>query len=57
VGEFGIGMALAAEAWPAAKRVSTSSYSGLAWQFGVLAAALLISALLPITGWRGMSAQ
>jgi MFS family permease len=53
-GEFGIGMALAAEAWPAAKRASASSYVGLGWQFGVLAAALLTPALLPIIGWRGM---
>ena len=53
-GEFGIGMALAAEAWPAAKRASASSYVGLGWQFGVLAAALATPALLPIIGWRGM---
>jgi MFS family permease len=53
-GEFGIGMALAAEAWPAAKRASASSYVGLGWQFGVLAAALMTPALLPIIGWRGM---
>jgi MFS family permease len=53
-GEFGIGMALAAEAWPAAKRASASSYVGLGWQFGVLAAALITPALLPIVGWRGM---
>jgi MFS family permease len=53
-GEFGIGMALAAEAWPAAKRARASSYVGLGWQFGVLAAALMTPALLPIIGWRGM---
>ena len=53
-GEFGIGMALAAEAWPAAKRAQASSYVGLGWQFGVLAAALATPALLPIIGWRGM---
>ncbi|HYZ72605.1 MAG TPA: MFS transporter [Chthoniobacterales bacterium] len=53
-GEFGIGMALAAEAWPAAKRAQASSYVGLGWQFGVLAAALVTPALLPIIGWRGM---
>ena len=53
-GEFGIGMALAAEAWPAAKRARASSYVGLGWQFGVLAAALVIPALLPVIGWRGM---
>jgi len=45
-GEFGIGMALAAEAWPARHRARVSSYVALGWQVGVLAAALL--------GWRGM---
>jgi MFS family permease len=53
-GEFGIGMALAAEAWPAAKRAQASSCVGLGWQFGVLAAALVTPALLPFIGWRGM---
>jgi MFS family permease len=53
-GEFGIGMALVAEAWPAAKRARVSSYVGLGWQSGVLAAALLTPLLLPVIGWRGM---
>ncbi|HMJ44004.1 MAG TPA: MFS transporter [Pseudolabrys sp.] len=53
-GEFGIGMALAAEAWPASKRARVSSYVGLGWQAGVLAAALVTPFLLPIIGWRGM---
>ncbi|PLZ00731.1 MFS transporter [Burkholderia sp. WAC0059] len=53
-GEFGIGMALVAEAWPAAQRARASSYVGLGWQAGVLAAALLTPALLPVVGWRGM---
>src|SRR5262249_40458514 len=35
-GEFGIGMALAAEAWPAHKRARATSYVGLGWQAGVL---------------------
>ena len=55
-GEFGIGMALAAEAWPAAKRARASSLVGLGWQSGVLAAALLTPLLLPAIGWRGMFA-
>ncbi len=55
-GEFGIGMALAAEAWPAAKRARVSSYVGLGWQAGVLLAALLTPLLLPTIGWRGMFA-
>jgi MFS family permease len=53
-GEFGIGMALAAEAWPAAKRARVSSYVGLGWQAGVLVAALVTPMLLPVIGWRGM---
>ena len=53
-GEFGIGMALAAEAWPARHRARVSSYVGLGWQVGVLAAALLTPLLLPVIGWRGM---
>ncbi|WP_109480223.1 MFS transporter [Paraburkholderia sp. C35] len=55
-GEFGIGMALVAEAWPAALRARASSYVGLGWQLGVLAAALLTPLLLPVIGWRGMCA-
>ncbi|PJG85349.1 MFS transporter [Conservatibacter flavescens] len=53
-GEFGIGMALAAEAWPARHRARASSYVALGWQVGVLGAALLTPALLPYIGWRGM---
>ena len=55
-GEFGIGMALVAEAWPASKRARASSYVGLGWQCGVLAAALVTPMLLPVIGWRGMFA-
>jgi benzoate transport len=53
-GEFGIGMALVAEAWPAQKRARASSYVALGWQAGVLAAALVTPLLLPVIGWRGM---
>ena len=53
-GEFGIGMALAAEAWPAYKRARATSYVALGWQAGVLTAALITPALLPHIGWRGM---
>lgn len=53
-GEFGIGMALAAEAWPAKHRARVSSYVALGWQCGVLGAALLTPLLLPTIGWRGM---
>jgi MFS family permease len=53
-GEFGIGMALVAEAWPAKQRARGCSYVALGWQAGVLCAALLTPALLPSIGWRGM---
>ena len=53
-GEFGIGMALAAEAWPAKHRAKATSYVALGWQLGVLGAALLTPLLLPAIGWRGM---
>ncbi len=53
-GEFGIGMALAAEAWPASKRARVSSYVALGWQVGVLLAAFVTPLLLPVIGWRGM---
>lgn len=53
-GEFGIGMALIAETWPANRRNRASSYVGMGWQAGVLAAALLTPLLLPYIGWRGM---
>lgn len=52
-GEFGIGMALAIEAWPA-HRAKAASYVALGWQVGVLAAALLTPVLLSHIGWRGM---
>lgn len=53
-GEFGIGMALAIEAWPARHRAKAASYVALGWQIGVLGAALLTPLLLPHIGWRGM---
>jgi MFS family permease len=53
-GEFGIGMALVAESWPAAKRARASSYVGLGWQAGVFVAAIATPLLLPTIGWRGM---
>lgn len=53
-GEFGIGMALAAEAWPASKRARVSSYVAIGWQSGVLLAAFVTPLLLPWIGWRGM---
>lgn len=55
-GEFGIGMTLAAEACPPSMRARVSSYVGLGWQAGVLAAALVTPLLYPVIGWRGMFA-
>lgn len=55
-GEFGIGMALAAEAWPAKYRARAASLVGLGWQSGVLLAAIVSGVLLPIVGWRGLFA-
>jgi MFS family permease len=55
-GEFGIGMALVAETWPSEKRGRATSYVGLGWQLGVLAAAVVTPILLPLIGWRGMFA-
>ena len=53
-GEFGIGMALAAEACRPEQRARMASYVGLGWQAGVLAAALITPWLLPLIGWRGI---
>ena len=47
---------MVAEAWPASKRARASSYVGLGWQAGVLAAAFMTPILLPVIGWRGMFA-
>ena len=53
-GEFGIGMALVAEAWPARLRARACAYVALGWQAGVLVAALMTPLFLPWIGWRGM---
>ncbi|WP_034945353.1 MFS transporter [Erwinia oleae] len=53
-GEFGIGMALIAEAWPANKRNRASAWVGIGWQLGVLLAAFITPLLLDVIGWRGM---
>ncbi len=53
-GEFGIGIALVSETWPATLRARAASYVALGGQAGILAAALLTPILLPRIGWRGM---
>ncbi|HJP73979.1 MAG TPA: MFS transporter [Pseudonocardiaceae bacterium] len=55
-GEFGIGMTLAAETWPARLRARATSLVGLGWQAGVLVAALLSAPVLASWGWRGLFA-
>nr|WP_279119149.1 MFS transporter [Snodgrassella alvi] len=53
-GEFGIGMAMIAEVWPASKRNRASAFVGIGWQLGVLAATFITPFLLQHIGWRGM---
>ncbi|MEU0386910.1 MFS transporter [Streptomyces chartreusis] len=55
-GEFGIGMALAAEAWPNRLRARATALVGLGWQFGVLMAALCSPFIIEHWGWRGLFA-
>lgn len=53
-GEYGIGMALVAEAWPKNKQGRASSYVSVGAQYGVILAALLSAAILPTLGWRAL---
>lgn len=53
-GEYGIGMALVAEAWPKDKQGRASSYVSVGAQYGVILAALLSAIILPILGWRAL---
>jgi MFS family permease len=53
-GEYGIGMALVAEAWPKNKQGRASSYVSVGAQYGVILAALLSAMILPSWGWRGL---
>ncbi|MFT8322159.1 MAG: MFS transporter [Bacillus sp. (in: firmicutes)] len=53
-GEYGIGMALVAEAWPKNKQGRASSYVSIGAQFGVIIAALLSAIILPTLGWRAL---
>jgi MFS family permease len=53
-GEYGIGMALVAEAWPKNKQGRASSYVSVGAQYGVILAALLSAMILPAYGWRGL---
>ncbi len=53
-GEYGIGMALVAEAWPKNKQGRASSYVSVGAQYGVILAALLSAIILPTFGWRAL---
>ncbi|QDP97212.1 MFS transporter [Microlunatus elymi] len=53
-GEFGIGMTLAAEATPARLRARATSWVGIGFQCGVLAAALVSAPIISVFGWRGL---
>ena len=53
-GEFGIGMTLVAETWPADKRARATAGVAIGWQLGVVLAAVLAAAVLPAYGWRGL---
>src|SRR3954467_8908681 len=53
-GEYGIGMALVAEAWPKNKQGRASSYVSTGAQIGFILAALLRAIILPTLGWRAL---
>lgn len=53
-GEFGIGMTLAAEAVRARYRARATSWVGIGFQLGVLAAALVSAPVLSLWGWRAL---
>lgn len=51
-GEYGIGMSLAAEAFPKEQRGKISSYIGVGGQVGSIVAAVAAAIVFPIGGWR-----
>lgn len=53
-GEYGIGMALAAESFPALKRARATSVVGVGYQLGVLLAAVISAPVITFWGWRGL---
>ncbi|WP_371381258.1 MFS transporter [Sporomusa aerivorans] len=55
-GEFGIGMTLVAETWPAAKRARATAGVAIGWQLGAVLAAVLSALVVPQFGWRGLFA-
>ncbi|HLR01161.1 MAG TPA: MFS transporter [Virgibacillus sp.] len=53
-GEFGIGMALVAEAFPKEKRGRMTSWVTIGGQLGSIAAALAAAFIIPLGGWRSL---
>lgn len=53
-GEYGIGMTLVSETWPAAKRARATAGVAMGWQAGAVLAAILAAVVLPDYGWRGL---
>lgn len=53
-GEYGIGMTLVSETWPAAKRARATAGVAMGWQAGAVLAAILATVVLPDYGWRGL---
>jgi len=53
-GEYGIGMTLVTETWPAAKRARATAGVAMGWQAGAVLAAILAAFVLPEWGWRGL---
>ena len=51
-GEYGIGMTLVSETWPAAKRARATAGVAMGWQAGAVLAAILAAVVLPDYGWR-----
>lgn len=51
-GEYGIGMALVAEAFPKERRGQMSSWITVGGQMGTLIAALIAATVIPLAGWR-----
>ncbi|MDY3706433.1 MFS transporter [Vagococcus lutrae] len=51
-GEYGIGIALVAEAFPPQKVGKMSSIIGVSGQIGAIVAAILAAVLVPLFGWR-----
>ena len=53
-GEYGIGMTLVTETWPAARRARATAGVAMGWQAGAVLAAILAAVVLPDYGWRGL---